>query len=60
MRLATAFLVAMIVVALGTVLFEELGIGGLAWYGLVLVGVLAATLVDYQNFYGSGDPPPHG
>jgi hypothetical protein len=52
MRLALGAGIGMVVAAVGAVLFEALGIGGWAWYGLASVAILCGMLADRERFFG--------
>jgi hypothetical protein len=54
MRLVVGCALAMAVAAVGAVIFEAIGIGGWAWYGLATVAILCGTLPDRERFYGTG------
>lgn len=72
-RLLAAALVGIVIAVAGVALFEVLELGGVAWFGLLAVALLAVSLVDPERFYGiselrgrghsHGDPErtrPHG
>ena len=55
MRLVLGIGTAMLVAATGAVLFETVGVGGWAWYGLATVAILCGMLVDREHFFGTGN-----
>ena len=58
-RLLAALLIGTAVIAAGVLLFKALDLDGLAYLGLVLVAMLAASLADRERFYGHSLPTPH-
>jgi hypothetical protein len=58
-RLLAALLIGTAVIAAGVLLFKALDLDGLAYLGLVLVAMLAASLADRERFYGHSPPTPH-
>jgi hypothetical protein len=58
-RLLAALLIGTAVIAAGVPLFKALDLDGLAYLGLVLVAMLAASLADRERFYGHSPPTPH-
>ncbi len=61
-RLAGALLVATAVIVAGTFLFEAVGVGSLAWFGLITIAMIAGSLADRERFYGldsDGPDPTH-
>lgn len=55
-RLVGAFLVVAVVGLVGTLVFDAFDVGGVAWFGLVLVAMLVGSLVDHDRFYGPRTP----
>jgi hypothetical protein len=51
-RLLTAFAVATAVTVAGVLIFEALGVGGLAYLGLILFATIVGSLFDREHFYG--------
>lgn len=54
-RLLAAAVVGISITVAGVVLFEALNVGGVAWFGLLAVALLAVSLVDRERFYGISD-----
>jgi hypothetical protein len=59
LRLLAALLVGTAVIAAGVLILKALDLDGLAYLGLVLVAMLAASLTDRERFYGHSPPTPH-